>query len=147
MPSRWRSRMSSRLMHIAFAVSTTLLTTSWPHSVCQIMWRVASGNNVSPFFSRSECTKYRTIFPHAICARLCLNSVSLWLLFEMFRFALGKNGTEQNALQDSIGLLTPSHLTFRLLHRSHAAVTRSSRRRFSGWARVCEVMDREIRRM
>jgi len=29
---------------------------------------------------------------------------------------------------------TPSHLTFRLLHKSHAAITRSSLRRFSGCA-------------
>jgi hypothetical protein len=92
--------MPPRLMHIAFAVSTTLLTTSRPHSVCQIMWRVASGNNMSTFPSRSECAKRRAILSHAVCARLCLNCVSMLILSESFHLAFRMNVAEQNASKD-----------------------------------------------
>jgi hypothetical protein len=40
-----------------------------------------------------------------------------------------------------MNLRTPSHLTLRLLHKSQAAITRSSRRRFSGCVGASEVMN------
>jgi len=82
-------------------------------------------SRVTTLLSRRERTRCSEILPHAIRARLLLNTVS----------HCGQTvhpTTEAASHAWTQTTHTPSHLTFRLLHRSQAAITRSTLRLFSG---------------